>query len=226
MVEKEFPRVKLDDPEVFGQGLKPKMSEFNRKLFVFIKFVLGLCFLPFVYLFSASFIYQFKFIEEPVQGYFWWGICVFLLVYLFVWEPAVFYFKGQKVTEFIFSFLKPLVRVAPFILPVYTLLLLLVYGIFSWVLKDVLGYFMFFIGFTLSLHLVFSAKTLRSKKEDFFKSNYIFGFSLVYIFNLLLLSLFFGIIFEKFSFVNFCKDTFLQGQDFFNALFTQLFVNK
>jgi len=228
MAEKESPKLNLEEPlgTGSGSGLKSKMSESNRKLLIFIKFILGVCLLPFVYTVSVSFLKQFSLIDPAIQNNFWWGVVTFILIYLFVWEPVIIYVKGQKLLELIFTFFKPLVRVAPYLLPIYTILLVIIYGVISWTIKGLFGYFIFFLGFTIAFHLVFSAKTLRSKKEDFFKTNYLFGFSLVYILNLLVLSFALGNIFDKFSFVALCTDSYQIAQDIFNAVFTQLFINK
>jgi len=227
MEQREFPRYRFqDEPSDFGSGLKPKVSEFTRKFLIFTKFVLGLCLIPFVYTFTGAFLSEFSHIEKPLQEYFWWGIVSFLVVYLFIWEPVKLYTTGQKLLELFFHFFKPLVRVAPYLLPVYTILLLIVYGAFSWALEGLSGYFAFLFGFTLCLHLVFSAKTMRAKKDDFFKANYIFGFSLIYLINIIFLSFFLSIIFKEFSFVSLCKNAYQIGQDIYNAIATQLFVNK
>lgn len=228
MEERKFPKFKFDEPVNFGGGggLKQKTSEFSRRLFVFTKFVLGVCLLPFVYFSTISFLSQFGLMDKPFQDHFWRGVVTFLIIYLFAWEPAIIYVKGQKLTELFFSFFKPLVRVAPYLLPVYTLLLLIIYGALSGFLKGALNYFVFLFGFTLCMHLVFSAKTIRGKKEDFFKANYMFSFSLIYIINLLLVAFFLSIVFEKFSFVLLCKNAYQSAQELFGAVFNQLFVNK
>lgn len=228
MAEKESLKLNLEESlgTGSGSGLKPKMSESARKLFVFIKFILGVCLLPFVYTVSVSFLKQFSLIDPAIQNNFWWGVVTFILIYLFVWEPVNIYIKGQKLLELIFIFFKPLVRVAPYLLPIYTILLVIIYGVISWAFKGLFGYFIFLLGFTIAFHLVFSAKTLRSKKEDFFKTNYLFGFSLVYILNILVLSFALGSIFNKFSFVTLCQDSYQIAQDIFNTVFTQLFINK
>lgn len=219
MEEKEFPK-----PDSFDSGLKPKISEFSRKLFVFIKLVLGICLLPFVYSLTVSFLQQLSLIEKPVQDYFWAGIIAMTIIYLFVWEPVIVYVKGQKILEFIFNFFKPLVRIAPYLLPVYTIILLVVYAVVGWFFKDMLVYFIFLVGLTMVLHLIFSAKTLRSKKGDFLKTNYIFGFSLIYILNLLFLAFLFDVIFKGFSFVNFSTESFNIAKNLFDNIFTQLFA--
>ena len=182
--------------------------------------------MPFVYSASAAFLSEFGLIAISLQRYFWSGAISFLIVYLFVWEPVIIYAKGQKLLEIIFSFFKPLVRVAPYLLPVYTIVLFTAYLIISLITKSpqLLQYTLFLAGFTMALHLVFSAKSLRSKQGDYLKGNYIFGFSFVYILDLFIASLFLNFIFDKFSFVNFANNSFNTAADIFAAIFRQLFV--
>lgn len=209
-----------------GQNIKSKIAGWTHRIFGFTKFVFGVLLLPLVYSASIAFLNEFKQIDTQFIDCFWTGVICFVLMHLLVWEPALIYNKGHKILEFVFSFFKPLVKVAPYLLPIYTIVLFVIYLLLSCVIKssELLNYFMFLFGFSIALHLAFSAKTLRSKKEDFLKSNYIFGFSFVYITNITLLSLFLNFIFEKFSFVNFSNQTFQIAHGIFSGIFRQLFI--
>ena len=204
----------------------PRAPGFSRRVFAIIKFILGICLLPFVYAVSASFLSEFGLIARLLQNYFWAGVISFLAIYLFIWEPVKIYVKGQKLLEFIFRFFAPLVKVAPYLLPVYCILIAISYSILSLIIKSgaLLDYSIFLFGFTLIFHLVFSAKSMRSRQEDFLKSNYIFGFSFIYIINLTLLALFLNLMFEKFSFVNFFNHSSQIAKDIFGAVFKQFFL--
>lgn len=223
MEKKEYP--KEEDLAKAPPGPGPG-SRFSRKIFAVIKFILGVCLLPFVYASSVSFIREFNLVEKPMQDYFWSGLIAFLAIYLFVWEPAIIYTKGQRLLTFIFNFFKPMVRVAPYLLPVYTIILFMLFGLASLLFKAsaLIIYFLFLFGFSIGLHLVFSAKSIRSRQEDFLKANYIFGFSFIYILNLFLLSFCLNLIFDKMSFVSFANNSFHTAKDIFFAVFRQLFL--
>lgn len=225
MARKESAKIENGIPAKAGGAFSP-IAGFSNKAFGIIKFILGVCLLPFVYSTSVAFLNEFSLIEISLQRYFWSGAITFLIVYLFVWEPVIIYVKGQKLLEIIFSFFKPLVRVAPYLLPVYTIVLFTAYLIVSLITKssEPLQYTLFLTGFTAALHLVFSAKSLRSKQGDFLKGNYIFGFSFVYILDLFIASLFLNFVFDKFSFVNFANNSFNTAANIFVAIFRQLFV--
>ena len=234
MAKKEFPKIEGDfgpkdlDPMPAPGGLHAKISGLSNKVFGIIKFLLGICLLPFVYSSTVSFLNELVLIDKIRQDYFWLGIISLLVIYLFVWEPAVIYSRGHKILELVFNFFKPLVRVAPYLLPIYAIIVFVLYQVLSIAITSewLVRYTVFALGFTVSFHLIFSAKTIRGKKNDFLKSNYIFGFSFVYVLNLILLAIFLNLIFKEFSLVNFFNVFFQTAKDIFNAVFGQLFLNK
>lgn len=225
MEKKESPKTE-GDLKPKASGGSGKIAGLSNKAFGIIKFSLGICLLPFVYSISLAFLDQFGLVEKPIQAYFWSGVIALLIVYLFVWEPEIIYTKGQKLLEMVFIFFKPLVRLAPYVLPIYTIILFLIYGLLSLAIKSawLIQYSIFLSGFTIALHLIFSAKSIRSKKSDFLKANYIFGFSLIYIINLAILAFCINLIFKEFSFVNFCNSAFSVAKNIFYAVFKQLFL--
>lgn len=193
-----------------------------------LKLIIGIALLPLVYAVSDSFLRNISRINYYSQVYFWAGVAALLAIHLFICELEEFYLKGQKIVEAIFSFLKPLVRVAPFVLPIYLILAALLYGITAyWNGSTGSKYaFIFIFGFTASLHLVYSAKALRSREGDFLKANYISGFSFIYILNLILFSYIFSLIFTRFSFIDFFNSSYRSAGDILFSSFSQLFINK
>jgi len=235
MAKKEFPEKQtLKGKEKFTQNdlggvsgdFSSKISGLSSKAFGIIKFILAIVILPLVYSSAVAFIKEFIQIDKGLQQIFYNGIISFLAIYLFIWEPTVIYNKGHKLLEIMFSFFKPMVNVAPFLLPIYAILFFIIYGLLALGVKSgwLIEYTLFLIGFSSILHLTFSAKVIRSKKGDFLKANYIFGFSFIFILNLVLLALGFSFIFKEFSFVNFCNVSFTMFRNIFLAVFKQLFL--
>ncbi|HTY44757.1 MAG TPA: hypothetical protein VMD52_02035 [Patescibacteria group bacterium] len=215
-------------PASGGGAVKSKVAGFANRIFDIIKVAVAICLLPVVYFTTKAFLGEFELIAYPLQRYFWSGVITLLIMYLFVWEPVVIYTKGHQILEAVFTFFKPLVKVAPYLLPIYTILLFCAYPIVMLTVKSnqAAQVMMFLFGFTLALHFVFGAKSLRSKKEDFLKSNYLFGFSFVYVLNVVLFAGFLSAAFAKFDFVNFCSRAYALSAGFFYAIFRQLFVTK
>jgi len=217
---------KLQVDPGLGESGGSKIPGFSRKIFGLIKFIIGICILPFVYSVSVAFLNEFNVIDKTSKNYFWAGVISFIVMYLFVWEPVIIYKKGQRLLEIIFQFFKPIVRVAPYLLPIYTIVIFIGYLLFSFMFKtkESFNYFIFLFSFSLTLHLIFGAKSIRSKQGDFLKANYIFGFSFVYIIDLLLLSFCLNLIFKEVSFVNFFNNSCQIGSNIFYAIFKQLFL--
>jgi hypothetical protein len=226
MEKKESAKKKNESKEAGQPSSSGKGSWISGKFMDIIKLAVGICLLPFVYGSSVAFLKQIVHIDASLQHYFWGGVGAFLLVHLFFFEVGFIYDKGYQLLEIIFNFFQPLVKFAPYLLPVYTILSFVLYFIFSMFVKDkwLLEMFVFFIGATISLHLVFSSRSIRSKKGDLFKSNYIFGFSLVYIINLCLLSIFLNVMIADYSFFKFITTMHVIAGDIFKSIFTQLFV--
>jgi hypothetical protein len=201
-----------------------KIEKIVQKLLVVLKLFLGILLLPFVYSSTKVFLEQLFNIE--LKNAFFSGIAFFLLIYLFIWEPAVIYKKGQRFVQIIFGFFSPLIKVAPYLLPIYTIFSFLLYFLFLLIFKNqqLLESFMFLFGLTISFHLVFSAKSLKSKPSDYLKANYIFGFSFVWLVNIIILSFGFNLIFKEYSFVDFFNQTFKFGLEIYKAVFKQLFL--
>jgi len=230
MAEKGFP-AKFDSDQaepgpVSGGGLREKLAGASSRAFAVTKLILGICLLPFVYSLTLAFIEEAKTLPLEALGDFVAGIVTFLVVYLFVWEPVRVYLRGQKILQTVFSFFSPLVRVAPYLLPIYTLLCFAFYGLVALFDRSgrTLGIFVFLFGFTIALHLVFSAKSLRGRKGDFLKSNYIFGFSFVYLVNLLMLGFGMSLVFAKFSFVRLCNQSYQIAAGLLYGAVKQLFL--
>jgi len=239
MAKKEYPELKGNfkpkgnvDFDLDSKGsriadkVSGKMSGFMNAVLVGIKFVLGICFLPLVFAFSISFFNEFCLIDKGLQNNFWWGIAAFVAMYFFIWEADVIYAKGHELLEISFHFFKPFVKVAPYLLPIYAIFVFIIYGILSGIVKEdwLLHYTMFFAGATLILHFIFSAKSIRGKKSDILNSNYIFGFSFVYILDLIIVAFCLSLIFKEFSFVNFFNAASATTRDIFYAVFKQLFL--
>jgi hypothetical protein len=210
----------------FLDKLQPKFQQAINLFLSLLKLVLGLCFLAFVYTGSVGFLQELKNADKRLQDDFWSGVITFVAIYLFFWEPAKVYQKGQRLLTVVFKFFAPLVKFAPYVLPIYTIIIFALYPLFRIFFKGqlVTEYFIFFSGLSLALHLVMTAKTLRNKPGDFLKANYIFGFSLVYILNLLLVAICLQLILDKFSFYNFYQGAYAESQRIYQAVFKQIFI--
>ncbi len=215
------------DNKLFKEMKPPSASKMKEFLAVCLKLLLGICLLPAVYASSACFGQQLYNLEGNVIKAFVWGIVAFVGFYFFVWEPAPVFKRGFRILEIVFQFFSPLVKFAPYALPIYTILIFLAFFILSpfMNLREYLDAIIFLAGFTFALHVVYCAKTMRTGKEaGKLKSGYIFGFSVIYILDMILMAFFFNLAFEKFSFLNFFNSAYHITKNIYIIVFRQLFL--
>lgn len=207
-------------------SLKEKLDHYKGRIFSIIKFCIGLIFLIGIYSGIGAFLKELKNIDPILEADFWAGITTFLVTHLFIFETAKIYQKGHRLLEIVFKFFAPLVKFAPYVLPIYSIIVVSLYALLNAVkpFNGLDSYFMFFFGFSLALHLVFSSKTMRGKQADYLKANYIFGFSLVFLINLGFVALCMNNIFLKFSFVNFFNNAYNGAHSIFMSVLNQIFV--
>ncbi len=216
----------LADNQAF-KDIKPvSRSRMTEVFLTGLKFIIGVALLPVVYAVTIGFCGQILRFDDRITEAMAWGILSFLGVYLFIGEPDAVYKRGQQIVETIFRFFAPLVKVAPFVLPIYTILIFTIYLLLKLFTNSgyYTGLFIFLIGFSFALHIVFCARTLRSRKEDSLKAGYLFGLSLVYVLNVLLLACFFSLAFADFSFLNFLTGSYQTTTFIYKVVFTQLFL--
>jgi len=213
------------EEEAGPSPLKIGMMRVFSFLLTLAKLILGLLLLPFVYSISVSFFNTLRSASQTALLYFFAGIFTLLAVHLFVWEPKIVYNAGQKLLVLIFSFIRPLLRIAPYVLPTYTIILFIIYSVVLLFSKsqEILHYFVFFFGFSMSMHLVFSSRSLRTRRGDFLKANYIFGFCLIYMVNLLLVATFLNLVIADYSLIAFFRSSFRTGENILVVILAQLF---
>ncbi len=218
---------KIESQDKLFSDLKPPSKNKIKEFFtLFLKLTIGILLLPVVYAVTVNFGQELLKVEPSVSHSFLWGIVSFVGAYLFIGEPAILYKKGQRIVEVLVRFFAPLVKVAPFVLPIYTILIFSIYLILSSLMdiREYITMFLFMIGFSISLHLVFSAKTLRLKQGDNLKAGYLFGFSWIYILDAIIVAGFLNSAFEQFSFLSFFNGSYQISKDIFVAVFKQLFL--
>lgn len=118
------------------------------------------------------------------------------------------------------------VILAPYLVPIYTVLVALIYFIMSFyvVATKYLPIFIFFVGFTLMFHLAYTAESIRDKQSDLIKAGYFSSISFIYIFNLILVYLIISLLFTEASFIEFIGETYTRTRSFYYSFWRQLFL--
>ena len=198
----------------------------RNNIFNILKFIIFVVIIPVIVATVVSFSRQLHFLPGKHMAVFNWGIVVFLIIHLLVAEWRGAYRYGQKMVSDIFRFFSPLVNVAPYLLPIYSILALIALYFLHffrnsppWLDRALL----FAVSFTFTMHLVFTARDLREKDNNVVKPNYFFSLALIYLINIFILALLLDLVSEKFSFLDFFNEVSQITGQTYRAMWRQLF---
>jgi len=190
-----------------------------------VKFLIFVGLIPLIIALTVAFCQEFHSLPTSYKFAFNWGVILYLIMHLLVYEPEGIYRFGQKLVSSVFCFFEPLVKVAPFFFPVYSILLLIVLffeNIFVKSPKFDLA-LIFLIAFTLIMHIALTAKAIKGKDANATKPNYFFTMSFIFVINMLIISLMFDLVIPEFAFTTFFKRTVLIAKEIYLMVFRQLF---
>ena len=195
-------------------------------LLTILKFLVFILFVPVIISSTIGFRNEITQLDHATLRFFIFGAVGFLVIFLFVAEPQGLYDYGQKLVSHIFSFFEPLIEVAPFVVPVYSILFLIVYSIASLIfsIERYHGVFIFLFSFSFVMHLVMTAKALKNKGGEFNAADYCFAMSFIYILNIFFISIFLDLVVAGFSFPEFFKATVRVAWEIYVTVFRQFFV--
>ncbi len=190
-----------------------------------LKGIFAALLIPLVFSITFSFSSEMETLKHRYFAIFFNGVATYLIMYLFVFDFQGVYRYGQKLVTEIFKFLDPLVGVASYFLPIYSLLLLILYYIAGFFLKEKSfgPMFVFFVGFTFAMHMILTAKDLKEEDSNPVKTNYFFFMSIIYIANMFLLALMCTLVMPKFTFAAFFNDLTIKAANIYGRAFGQLF---
>ena len=163
--------------------------------------------------------------DVTLQHDLWVGLVSYFILYFFVYDLGFLYRFGQGVTSFCFQFLKPLVNFAPYVIPVYTIIVLIVLAILSAMnMKgEWRGLCYSMMAATFAMHIILTAKDLYQKDSSPGKPSYFFGMGFVYVIDVFFIALVMNMTLPGFSFVRFFQGLAETSFHIYKAIFTQLF---
>ncbi len=200
------------------------LSQENRAVRI-IKLLSFLIFLPVFVGFIGGFCLVLDKLEPLFSQCFYWGVIAYLVVHIFIFEPLQFYKKTQKFIQVIFGFFAPLFKVAHYIVPLWVIILILVYLIlkFAFQINVIQEIFFFLTGAFFMMHTALVAKMLRT--DDLHKIiDYFFLILLVLMINVFFLALTIKVYQPQFSLTAIAQEGFQWGIGVCRTVFNQLFV--
>ena len=214
---------------------------------VFIKFVIGVLIAPVAIGVTLAFYNNFILIKELANSlnFFIWGIASYATLHILFYRPTYLYVLGHEAVHAGMSWIfggkiksfkvseeggavstdksNVFVELGPYFIPIYTILIALVYFVISASYNINSPTFVFLIGFTLAFHIVSTIEILKIRQPDIIKSGYFFSIVMVYILNIVVISLLFSLIFPAFSAKNFFVDLWSVSKTIYAAISKQLF---
>ncbi len=191
-----------------------------------LKFVAFLFALPLIVAVALAFQNQILGLPVPKEQWFFWGVIAFTVIYLFLYNFKEVHVFGQGLLSKILQFAGSVASVAALVVPIYTIILCLVYFIlnmtgasaqYEWILLTL-------VGFSVALHIVLTARQLYEEDSGSLKAQYFFGFGLALVMHLLIMAVLLGLVVPEFSLAEFLKASTHQTGSYYHAIYTALFV--
>lgn len=197
----------------------------KEKAIVALKFLLAVLFLPLVIGSTAALQGEISQFTPVIQDYLLTGLVGYIVLKFFVYDFAQVYTFGQGMVTFCFQLFKPLVNAAPYVIPIYTIFVLLFYALFSafGILAPWKEIFYILLSATFSMHIILTAQDLYKKDGEAGKPTYFFGMQLVYIIDVFFIALVMNTVIPGFSFIKFFQSLSAVSMGIYRAVFLQLF---
>ena len=215
---------------------------------IFLKLIIGVLSIPIAVGVTVAF-YKNLILVKALAGslsYFQWGIAAYAVIHLIFYKPTYLYVLGHEAVHAGVSWIfggkiksfkvseeggsvgtdksNTVIELSPYFVPIYAIIVALLYFIIASSYRINGSVFIFLIGFTLAFHMVSTIEVMKIRQPDIVKSGYFFSIVIVYVFNIVVVSLIFSLMFSDFSVKKFCVDSWLASKDAYVAIFRQLFL--
>ena len=158
-----------------------------------------------------------------------WGVVTYAVLHIFVYEPQAVFQVGRGLAAGIFKFSPLFSEIIKFILPLYTLILLIGLYVLEQVVKVSPAWIqvmVFSVGLFTAMHIVLTARELYEEDTSLLKPHYFLVAGWVYVFVLALVAVGLSASFKEFSSVEFFRTTAKITVGVYVDAFTQLFAVK
>jgi hypothetical protein len=180
-----------------------------------------------------------------ILQYFIWGIASYVILHLLFYKPTFFYVLGHEAVHAAFAWVmggkiksfkvskdggsvatdktNTIIELSPYFVPIYAIILMIVYFVISYSYNINGAVFFYLIGFALAFHVVMTIEVMKIRQPDILKSGYAFSIVLVYVLNMIIIALLFSLMFKSFSAKQFFIDTWTASKGVYVGVIKQLF---
>jgi len=196
----------------------------NSTFMTVMKFVLAILLFPIAWATAVTF-HQYVVLMPGTYGaFFFWGMFGYVLLFIFLFRFWGAYEFGQRIVSELLRFVAPANYFVAKIVPFYTtLILLLFYAVKHFLNIDLYDhYFMFFTGFTLTMHIVLTAEDLQDNEKAFIKPTYLFVMMCAFILVLFVTMLLFNLFLKEFQFLEFLQSMWADASEVYFVVLRKL----
>lgn len=211
------------------------------------KLVIGVLSMPVMFAVTQAFYRNLVTVPELAGSlrFFLWGVAGYVVLHLLFYKPTYLYVLGHeaihagvawvfggKIKSFNVSSeggsvstdrSNFVIELSPYFVPLYAIIVTLIYFIVASSYSVDGSIFIFLIGFTLAFHLVSTIEVMKIRQPDIVKSGYFFSIVVVYVLNIVVIAMIFALLFRAFSAKRFFIDTYLMTKSAYIAIVRQLF---
>lgn len=177
--------------------------------------------------------------------FFLWGIASYAVLHLIFYKPTYLYVLGHEAVHagvaWIFggkikSFKvskkggsvgsdksNAVIELSPYFVPIYAIIITVIYFVIASSYNINGSVFTFLIGFALAFHMISTIEVMKIRQPDIVKSGYLFSIVMVYVLNIVVISLMFSLLLPSFSAKKFFIDAWRSSSHVYVAIVKQLF---
>lgn len=177
--------------------------------------------------------------------YFLWGAGSYVILHLLFYRPTYLYVLGHEAVHAGMAWIfggkvksfkasksggsvsttksNTVIELGPYFVPIYAIIISLIYFVIASSYNINGSVFIFLIGFTLAFHMVSTIEVMKVRQPDIMKSGYFFSIVMVYMLNIVVISLLFGLLFPSFSIKRFFIDSWILSKGIYTGALKQLF---
>ncbi|MDD5436251.1 MAG: hypothetical protein PHX20_01770 [Candidatus Omnitrophica bacterium] len=214
---------------------------------IFLKVIIGVLSIPIAAGVTTAFYKNLVLIKELSSSlsYFMWGIVSYMVIHLIFYKPTYLYVLGHEAVHAGMTWIfggkiksfkvseeggsvgadksNTVIELSPYFVPIYAIIVSLVYFIIASSYSINGAIFIFLIGFTLAFHMISTIEVMKIRQPDIVKSGYFFSIVIVYVFNVVVIAVIFSLMFQDFSLKKFFVDSWLSSKGAYIAIVRQLF---
>ena len=180
-----------------------------------LKFIIALLAIPLVIAFSRSFYFfinDIAFLSSRIN-FFIWGLIGYMVIHILCFKPMYLYILSHEVIHVLATWVcgghitsfnvssnggnvttsktNSFIELSPYFVPLYSIFLIAIFPLARGLLSDlnITSLYIFVVGFTLGMHLIMTADSLKLRQPDLSRTGFIFSYMLIYISNLIIIAL-------------------------------------